>query len=76
MEKSKAIADKHKNKLYCGSDVFLTLKEKACILYGNEFKYDGYIIVENTNLHANQLITRDKDLAELLKSYVEYKPLN
>lgn len=68
--------NQHKNKLYCGSEVFLRLKAKANILYGNEFKYDGYTIIENTKLHAGQMLTRDKNLAELLSGHVEYKPLN
>ena len=74
--KSTMCDDKHKNKLYCGSEAFSILKAKASILYGNEFKYDGYTIIENTKLYPGQMITKDKDLAELLKGHVEYKPLN
>ena len=77
MQDEKRTSDtQHKNKLYCGSEAFVKLKAKASIIYGNEFKYDGYTIIESIELTPGQMMTRDKDLAELLKGHVEYKPLN
>jgi len=55
------------NKIFCGKEVFNSLKKLKGILYGNEFKSGSIKFICVNELNDLQLMTWDPKLVKLLK---------
>ncbi len=55
------------NKIFCGKEVFNSLKKLKGILYGNEFNSGSVVFVCVNELKDLELMTWDPKLVKLLK---------
>ena len=59
--------DTHKNKIYCGIEIFEALKKEMGVLSDGKFSFNYVIFVCDECLHPCQLLTLEKELKKLLK---------
>ncbi|WP_024591345.1 hypothetical protein [Pseudoalteromonas sp. S8-8] len=59
--------DAHKNKIYCGIEIFAAIKKEMGVLRGGAFSFKYVKFVCDECLHPRQMLTLDKELKKLLK---------